>query len=150
MLRGLGVLCILSLLCILCLIIFFFKFFFFKQKTAYEMRISDWSSDVCSSDLPRPPPLPDRPDTIMPTPVRTRRRLASLDRSEERRVGKECFGTCRSRWSPYHSKKKKPPSHTHISLTPRTSIHPLPPVTSQPTHLSPLPPIQPTSILNRL
>src|SRR3546814_15374535 len=29
-------------------------FFFFKQKTAYEMRISDWSSDVCSSDLPDP------------------------------------------------------------------------------------------------
>src|SRR3546814_20801425 len=29
-----------------------FIFFFFKQKTAYEMRISDWSSDVCSSDLP--------------------------------------------------------------------------------------------------
>src|SRR3546814_1046771 len=28
-----------------------FVFFFFKQKTAYEMRISDWSSDVCSSDL---------------------------------------------------------------------------------------------------
>src|SRR3546814_6424438 len=31
--------------------IFCFVFFFFKQKTAYEMRISDWSSDVCSSDL---------------------------------------------------------------------------------------------------
>src|SRR3546814_8826663 len=31
----------------------FFVFFFFKQKTAYEMRISDWSSDVCSSDLQR-------------------------------------------------------------------------------------------------
>src|SRR3546814_4463937 len=30
---------------------FVFVFFFFKQKTAYEMRISDWSSDVCSSDL---------------------------------------------------------------------------------------------------
>src|SRR3546814_2899916 len=30
----------------------FYKLFFFKQKTAYEMRISDWSSDVCSSDLP--------------------------------------------------------------------------------------------------
>src|SRR3546814_12507981 len=29
-------------------------FFFFKQKTAYEMRISDWSSDVCSSDLGQP------------------------------------------------------------------------------------------------
>src|SRR3546814_6831655 len=35
-----------SLLCVLCCM-----FFFFKQKTAYEMRISDWSSDVCSSDL---------------------------------------------------------------------------------------------------
>src|SRR3546814_2972820 len=32
---------------------FFCLFFFFKQKTAYEMRISDWSSDVCSSDLGR-------------------------------------------------------------------------------------------------
>src|SRR3546814_19793651 len=32
-------------------VVFFFFFFFFKQKTAYEMRISDWSSDVCSSDL---------------------------------------------------------------------------------------------------
>src|SRR3546814_7370040 len=31
-----------------------FYVFFFKQKTAYEMRISDWSSDVCSSDLPAP------------------------------------------------------------------------------------------------
>src|SRR3546814_1899368 len=34
--------------CLLCVVLFFF---FFKQKTAYEMRISDWSSDVCSSDL---------------------------------------------------------------------------------------------------
>src|SRR3546814_5534148 len=32
--------------------VFYLFFFFFKQKTAYEMRISDWSSDVCSSDLP--------------------------------------------------------------------------------------------------
>src|SRR3546814_2069809 len=32
-------------------VLFWFFFFFFKQKTAYEMRISDWSSDVCSSDL---------------------------------------------------------------------------------------------------
>src|SRR3546814_4154656 len=36
---------------ILYLIVYVFMFFFFKQKTAYEMRISDWSSDVCSSDL---------------------------------------------------------------------------------------------------
>src|SRR3546814_6529200 len=34
-------------MCVIC-------FFFFKQKTAYELRISDWSSDVCSSDLPAP------------------------------------------------------------------------------------------------
>src|SRR3546814_1737878 len=32
--------------------VYFTCFVFFKQKTAYEMRISDWSSDVCSSDLP--------------------------------------------------------------------------------------------------
>src|SRR3546814_8100524 len=37
--------CVFTSVCRLCL------FFFFKQKTAYEMRISDWSSDVCSSDL---------------------------------------------------------------------------------------------------
>src|SRR3546814_8641007 len=33
------------------MVVVFLLFFFFKQKTAYEMRISDWSSDVCSSDL---------------------------------------------------------------------------------------------------
>src|SRR3546814_8020072 len=36
--------------------VFVSVFFFFKQKTAYEMRISDWSSDVCSSDLLNPSP----------------------------------------------------------------------------------------------
>src|SRR3546814_20895601 len=35
-----------------------YLFFFFKQKTAYELRISDWSSDVCSSDLSRSRPSP--------------------------------------------------------------------------------------------
>src|SRR3546814_5793841 len=40
----------LSVMCLLCVMMFFF----FKQKTAYEMRISDWSSDVCSSDLASP------------------------------------------------------------------------------------------------
>src|SRR3546814_8081723 len=40
--------CILMMVCVLFMFCFFF---FFKQKTAYEMRISDWSSDVCSSDL---------------------------------------------------------------------------------------------------
>src|SRR3546814_2148033 len=73
-------------------------FFFFKQKTAYEMRISDWSSDVCSSDL-----APESPRDPL---ARLRRALSvisakELCRSEERRVGKECVSTCRSRWSPY-------------------------------------------------
>src|SRR3546814_7055523 len=75
----------------------FVLFFFFKQKTAYEMRISDWSSDVCSSDLRR--------RSACPTPISSPRgwnRGRSPRRSEERRVGKECVSTCRSRWSPYH------------------------------------------------
>src|SRR3546814_9475979 len=92
-----------------------FFFFFFKQKTAYEMRISDWSSDVCSSDLgatsPRSAPDPDAASHPMSATSRnddTRwRHSAASPRSEERRVGKECVSTCRSRWSPYHYKKKK-------------------------------------------
>src|SRR3546814_8983433 len=94
----------------------YYWFLFVKQKTAYEMRISDWSSDVCSSDLAR--------DALMrhswPGNVRelenTMHRAVLLaqgpdigadaifltSRSEERRVGKECVSTCRSRWSPYH------------------------------------------------
>src|SRR3546814_2066278 len=45
----------LFVLIFVCFCVCFFCFFFFKQKTAYEMRISDWSSDVCSSDLRCPP-----------------------------------------------------------------------------------------------
>src|SRR3546814_14028137 len=37
-------------------------------------------------------------------------------RSEERRVGKECVGTCRSRWSPYHVKKKTQNNHSHHTI----------------------------------
>src|SRR3546814_15324934 len=119
-----------------------FLFFFFKQKTAYEMRISDWSSDVCSSDLIIPLPLAIRiiicldiagvalkvPVVIGPSiPMKesdvgdgvSRRdffhcaacaataagTVALPARSEERRVGKECVSSCRSRWSPDHSQK---------------------------------------------
>src|SRR3546814_1475865 len=48
--------------------------FFFKQKTAYEMRISDWSSDVCSSDLLADLPLPKRSKPVVERrfPVRGR------------------------------------------------------------------------------
>src|SRR3546814_777871 len=167
-------------------------FFFLKQKTAYEMRISDWSSDVCSSDLGRHPPLrggavfgrdrirarhladrradagapcrhqapggaprwltstrkrstsrsspplwPSTPRSTPPSPAAppatatppscgSPRRSAPTRlrpwpsgcvgstqgastraggrcrRLEERRVGKECVSTCRSRLSPYH------------------------------------------------
>src|SRR3546814_6177311 len=49
----------------------FFFFFFFKRKTAYEMRISDWSSDVCSSDLSTPVPRLRRVrQRRLPVPVR--------------------------------------------------------------------------------
>src|SRR3546814_5072257 len=84
----------------------------FKQKTAYEMRISDWSSDVCSSDLggwsarrgsPGGTSARSRPwrRASHRSPGRRRRPRIPF-RSEERRVGKECVSTCRSRWSPYH------------------------------------------------
>src|SRR3546814_2203853 len=85
--------------------------FFFKQKTAYEMRISDWSSDVCSSDLAggvqrqrhvdqRERGCADQDDGACDGQPPTQR--GARTRSEERRVGKECVSTCRSRWSPYH------------------------------------------------
>src|SRR3546814_1912799 len=78
-------------------------FFFFKQKTAYEMRISDWSSDVCSSDLCRRRGTHRRRSAPgSPVPRRCVPHHHQCGRSEERRVGKECVSTCRSRWSPYH------------------------------------------------
>src|SRR3546814_6948795 len=90
-------------------------FFFFKQKTAYEMRISDWSSDVCSSDLiltvfcwAMAKPISKAVPSSMPGPRNGETSATTaVHRSEERRVGKECVSTCRSRWSPYHKKKKK-------------------------------------------
>src|SRR3546814_5249227 len=85
----------------------FLLFFFFKQKTAYEMRISDWSSDVCSSDLYRPRGggrggRRTGRGRFRIRAAETRHRRPPQCRSEERRVGKECVSTCRSRWSPYH------------------------------------------------
>src|SRR3546814_5492739 len=76
-----------------------FSFFFFNQKTAYEMRISDWSSDVCSSDLSskcitgtrlmRPPERPSswakrqRGDEALRLPT-TRRAAATASLAQER------------------------------------------------------------------
>src|SRR3546814_10770225 len=148
--------------------------FFFKQKTAYEMRISDWSSDVFSSDLPdwlihrchkfeivviapthiqeidhvlaaegsddgieflfpqtaftracahahahgiirsylgthrqhdfaqKPHSIFQRSSITVSARIRQRRKKLHYQRSEERRVGKECVSTFRSRWPPYH------------------------------------------------
>src|SRR3546814_3415533 len=114
-------------------------FLLFKPKTAYEMLISDWSSDVCSSDLEtsmssavwqRAPGSPKLAAEISgglamnraspcfgialllcllpaggiaqaPPAPETAAAPAAANRSEERRVGKECVSTCRSRWSPY-------------------------------------------------
>src|SRR3546814_12131273 len=95
------------------------------------MRISDWSSDVCSSDLRAGADRLhafgnafEQPSAVVVVEVDHRRAQAVareqprlgravglhvavvVKRSEERRVGKECVSTCRSRWSPYHSKKK--------------------------------------------
>src|SRR3546814_5860169 len=103
------------------MVVNFLVFFFFKQKTAYEMRISDWSSDVCSSDLlfenrqhrlarDRGPAAEHHRNLVLgdqfarlfgeQRPVGGR--IDHDGRSEERRVGKECVSTCRSRWSRYH------------------------------------------------
>src|SRR3546814_13880949 len=97
------------------------------------MRISDWSSDVCSSDLELTKAglaADSRPTTgtlsrgfpfftggmvlsfaaiesysaSVAFAMQSDHRFSGFDfqRSEERRVGKECVSTCRSRWSPYH------------------------------------------------
>src|SRR3546814_18191938 len=102
------------------------------------MRISDWSSDVCSSDLTEiRAPISGRIDrhrisigNLVEPNATILTSIVSLDpiyfyfdidersflayardarergRSEERRVGKACVSTCRSRWSPSHSKQK--------------------------------------------
>src|SRR3546814_9895761 len=103
-------------------------FFCFKRKTAYEMRISDWSSDVCSSDrfiatgrrhiafvgpqatirvgdgtTPGGEFRRDRCGEVTGASQLVKTDLGTLVlRSEERRVGKECVSTCRARWSPCH------------------------------------------------
>src|SRR3546814_17648545 len=97
------------------------------------MRISDWSSDVCSSDLVgvqlharlhAPEKIGRKREIAFGRPSVAHlanaridaenllndddgapglaRRFGDIGRSEERRVGKECVSTCRSRWSPYH------------------------------------------------
>src|SRR3546814_18719311 len=91
--------------------------FYFRQKTEYEMRISDWSSDVCSSDLLDVEhrraqrlggDLPTRVlvGAIIEVPSLAWQLPALCSRSEERRVGQECVSTFRYSWSPDHQKTK--------------------------------------------
>src|SRR5215813_15305062 len=68
--------------------------FFFSSRRRHTRCGRDWSSDVCSSDL-------SMSRAVKPTWCWAATG-GGIDRSEERRVGKEC----RSRWSPYHYKKK--------------------------------------------
>src|SRR3546814_18945854 len=121
------------------MVVVFYLFFFFKQKTAYEMRISDWSSDVCSSDLlvkaDRDGEIllevsdavresliadMDRHEILAAAEALDADELADLvedlptARSEERRDGKECVSKCRCRWSPYHYKKNNTSGNTKI------------------------------------
>src|SRR3546814_11825098 len=92
------------------------------------MRISDWSSDVCSSDLKRHSNkfcflqelfcqgalngIVQRCGSDEDIGVGSNfhscpaQPFSMASRSEERRVGKECVSTCRARWSPYHYKKQ--------------------------------------------
>src|SRR3546814_10364595 len=107
---------------------YFLHIFCLKQKTAYEVRISDWSSDVCSSDLlaawdwayyaeklrkakydfdeSQTKPYFELDSVLQNGLFYEAHELYGLsfkerkDRSEERRVGKEGGSTCRSRWSP--------------------------------------------------
>src|SRR3546814_10340789 len=83
-------------------------FFFFKQKTAYEMRISDWSSDVCSSDLVRIVPDENPPSVNAPSHrILVGRAEIGAAWAKQSKIGRascreRVCQSCRSRWSPYH------------------------------------------------
>src|SRR3546814_3378359 len=88
-----------------------FHLLFFKQQTAYEMRISDWSSDVCSSDLKEKNGGKENKKEkkqkgggagVKKKTKDNEEKYRPKLRSAERRGGKECVSTCSSRWSQYH------------------------------------------------
>src|SRR3546814_20114609 len=114
-------------------------FFVFKQKTAYEMRIRDWSSDVCSSDLPGTPDrlrynywmhyaegslmpllvmklILSRVEPGTPALLRPLARQIVGGRSEERRVGQEGVSSGRTRWWQEHYKINKPHAINNLSI----------------------------------
>src|SRR3546814_14216750 len=121
--------CLLHLCLFLCHCLFD-CFFFFSSRRRHTRCALVTGSDVCSSDLvalargiDRGGDIAELPAALADRPIFERlgdacdvRKTATLGdppeqpelpRSEERRVGKECVSTCRSRWSPYHYKKKR-------------------------------------------
>src|SRR5207248_6281235 len=98
--------CLVIICCFYIMLLFFFFFFFFSSRRRHTRSYGDWSSDVCSSDLRHL-----RLDRARVAEVVggagaarvERARTEALERSEERRVGKEC----RSRRAPDHEEKKK-------------------------------------------
>src|SRR5215204_7257917 len=99
----------------------YFFFFFFSSRRRHTRSLCDWSSDVCSSDLD---------ENFQELLIRSYAEAGDRDaanrqvssRSEERRVGKEC----RSRWAPYHHKKKSVSYRPTGPTTPATSGRNLP------------------------
>src|SRR3546814_14385013 len=109
------------------------------------MRISHWSSDVCSSDLPfdrRPlrrvggDPAKQaielvearRRQLVKERDMRRKviafgREVRGAQRSEERRGGKECVSTCRSRWSPDHSKTNMRKDKSDLKTNKQYCLH---------------------------
>src|SRR5205085_10058691 len=131
-------------------------FFFFSSRRRHTRFDCDWSSDVCSSDLFID--LRDRygltqvvfeadnaelfaaaekahGEWVLSVTGKVRARLPGATRSEERRVGKEC----RSRWAPYHSKKKVQPHRQPPQAQaqhPQNLRHAAPPLLSHPRQAS--------------
>src|SRR3546814_5894316 len=91
------------------------RVFFFKQKTAYEMRITDWSSDVCSSDLP-----------CQPNRMAERRRRCDDTQGSSSPTTSNSFRSCVRAAPSFHSRSRRMISSSASaapSLSPRSEEH---------------------------
>src|SRR3546814_10249945 len=78
--------------------VFFVSFFFFSSRRRHTRCALVTGVQTCALPISCPPPYIWRPSASTTSSSRS----DDMTRSEERRVGKECVSTCRSRWSPYH------------------------------------------------
>src|SRR3546814_3767518 len=99
---------------------FFYIFFFFKQKTAYEMRISDWSSDVCSSDLTAKPDL----DNVAKMVCDCMERAGALPRGDSR----VSMGEMSKVWAERGG--------VYVTMRPATTSRPMPTTAPAPSWLA--------------